>query len=499
MRRVLRELRRVRKSADVDAVHDLRVAIRRCRSVAAIMEEVDAHPAWRELRRLPRKLFRTLGALRDLQVLEQWVKRLAAADDPLRPKLLNVLEDCQTKPRQRVLRVAHAFDEDGWKRLAHTLARRARLVEPNSLTAKCLALERYEELRSLHTRAVRTEAPEPWHALRIGLKRFRYTVESLLPDRSAVWDESLGQMQGLLGGIHDLDVLKTWITQHTGGAGAGGSLRHAVQAQRKSCIEQYREDTSGPAGLLQVWKAGLTHQTTIAALTAGRLRTTARAMDPHPDRTAEISRLALQIFDRLAASGTEPQFRDEKLRVILRTAAQLHAIRGGDRRGSRHKVARDILRGVPLPLGWTSQDWDLLTHVVRYQRGAEPTARHKHFGRLSGVRRDRVRGLAGVLRLARVLRLCGSTSTQGVRTDETPVCVRLRAARLTDTMGNAARLAGAKHLLESYLRCPIVIEPTHTAKAALLRPLPVANAAESAGVARPVPWHLVPSARLRAR
>ena len=387
MRRVLRELRRVRKSADVDAVHDLRAAIRRCRSVAAIMEEVDAHPAWREMRRLPRKLFRTLGALRDLQVLEQWVKRLAAADDPLRPRLLNVLEDCQTKPRHRVLRVAHAFDEDGWKRLAHTLARRARLVEPNSLTAKCLALERYEELRRLHTRAVRSEAPEPWHALRIGLKRFRYTVESLLPDRSAVWDESLGQMQGLLGGIHDLDVLETWITQHTGGAGAGagGPLRHAVQAQRESCIEQYSEHTSGPAGLLQVWKAGLTHQTTIAALTAGRLRTTARAMDPHPDRTAKISRLALQIFDRLGASGAAPRFRDEKLRVILRTAAQLHAIRDGDRRGSRHKVARDILRGVPLPLGWTSEDWDLLTHVVRYQRGAEPTARHKHFGRLSGV------------------------------------------------------------------------------------------------------------------
>jgi hypothetical protein len=49
-----------------------------------------------------------------------------------------------------VLRVAHAFDEDEWKRLAHTLARRAHLVEPNSLTAKCFALERYEELRSLH-------------------------------------------------------------------------------------------------------------------------------------------------------------------------------------------------------------------------------------------------------------------------------------------------------------------------------------------------------------
>ncbi len=172
-----------------------------------------------------------------------------------------------------------------------------------------------------------------------------------------VSDEDLGQMQGLLGGIHDLDVLKTWITQQTGGAGAGRSVRRAVQAQRESCIEQCPVSTQA---VLQVscrcGKAGLTHQTTIAALTAGRLRTTARAMDPHPDRTAEISRLALQISDRLGASGAEPRFRDQKLRVILRTATQLRAIRDGGRRGSRHKVARDILRGVPLPLGWTSED-----------------------------------------------------------------------------------------------------------------------------------------------
>ena len=39
MNRVLTELRRVRKSADADAVHDLRVAIRRCRSVATAMQE----------------------------------------------------------------------------------------------------------------------------------------------------------------------------------------------------------------------------------------------------------------------------------------------------------------------------------------------------------------------------------------------------------------------------------------------------------------------------
>src|SRR4029453_13615720 len=157
------------------------------------------------------------------------------------------LEDSQMKPRDRVRRVARAFDPGAWRRLARTLERRARLVPPNSLPAKCLALERYDELRRLHAGTRRTQAPKPWHALRIGLKRFRYTVENLLPGRSAAWDERLRQMQGLLGGIHDLDVLKTWITKHTNRIGAKtGPLRHAIDAERRSCIEQYRAHTNGP-------------------------------------------------------------------------------------------------------------------------------------------------------------------------------------------------------------------------------------------------------------
>jgi len=48
MDRVLKELENVRASAEADAVHDLRVAIRRCRSMASVMEEVDPDSAWPE-------------------------------------------------------------------------------------------------------------------------------------------------------------------------------------------------------------------------------------------------------------------------------------------------------------------------------------------------------------------------------------------------------------------------------------------------------------------
>src|SRR6516165_11611619 len=91
MERVLKELDKVRTAPDPDAVHDLRVALRRCRSLAAVMEEVDPDPAWPEMRRLGRKLFRQLGELRDTQVLEQWVTKLGGEGDVIRLTLLGYL------------------------------------------------------------------------------------------------------------------------------------------------------------------------------------------------------------------------------------------------------------------------------------------------------------------------------------------------------------------------------------------------------------------------
>ena len=425
------------------------------------MEEVDGHRTWNAVKKLPRRLFRTLGALRDLHVLEDWVRQLAAADDPLRAKFLEVLEDRQAAPQERVRRAIRDFDQEGWEHLARTAPKRARLVPPNSATAHCLALERYEDFHRLHARAVHTETPGPWHALRVVLKRFRYTVETLLPKRSVIWDESLGQMQGLLGQIHDLDVLRARITQESDGidAASAGSLRHAIATRRRACIEEYRQRMSGEGSLLHEWRAGLPHGKAVELAVAARLRTTTRAMDPHPRRTAAVTRLALAVYDGLATAAGGRRFRDGKLRAILRAASQLHGIRVDDRRTSRHEAARDFLHAVPVPLGWKASEWDLLTEVVRYHRGAEPVARHKPFAQLSPERQDCIRGLAGVLRLARGLCRCGVNAAGGIRVDETAAYVRLRLSSFQDTEDNAARLAVAKHLLEGYLRRPIIIEP----------------------------------------
>jgi CHAD domain-containing protein len=431
------------------------------------MEEVDGHRTWHAVKRLPRTLFRALGTLRDLHVLEAWVKQLAAVDDPVRSKLLKVLEDREARPKKKVRRVIKAFDQARWERLVRKAVTRARLVPPNSPTAQCLVLERYEDLSRLHTHAMHRNAPGPWHALRVGLKRFRYAVEILLPERSGEWDDGLGRMQSLLGEIHDLDVLRSRIADESDGIDATSvrSLRHAITTKRRACLAQYRQNMSGEGHLLRTWRAGLPDGQTIASATAARLRTTTRAMDPHARRTATVARLALAVYDGLTTtSGAARRLRDDRLRMILDAAARLHGIDVDDRQIPRHKAARDFLRAVPAPPGWSPHEWMLLTQVVRYHRGAEPAPRHRSFGQLSRERRNEVRGLAGIVRLARGLRRCGVTSAAGVRIDDTAAYVRLRVSGLQDTEDNAARLAAAKHLLEAYLRRPIMIEPTKAAR-----------------------------------
>src|SRR5260370_16718538 len=85
MDRVINEMENLRSSPDADAVHDLRVAIRRCRSVAAVMEEVDPDPPWPAVRKVARKPFPGLGPPPDAQGMAPRVKQLPPPTHPLPP------------------------------------------------------------------------------------------------------------------------------------------------------------------------------------------------------------------------------------------------------------------------------------------------------------------------------------------------------------------------------------------------------------------------------
>src|SRR5215831_11922088 len=76
MTRVLEECEHVAADFSADPVHDLRVAIRRCRSMADGMIAMDPDPDWKAMKKSGKRLFQRLGALRDIQIMMEWIEKL---------------------------------------------------------------------------------------------------------------------------------------------------------------------------------------------------------------------------------------------------------------------------------------------------------------------------------------------------------------------------------------------------------------------------------------
>ena len=75
MNRALQLAEEVQNGWKTREVHDLRVALRRCRTMADALSEVNPDRGWRGLKKESRKLFHALGVLRDTQVEQEWLKR----------------------------------------------------------------------------------------------------------------------------------------------------------------------------------------------------------------------------------------------------------------------------------------------------------------------------------------------------------------------------------------------------------------------------------------
>jgi CHAD domain-containing protein len=473
MDRVLKELDVVCYSPDADTVHDLRVAIRRCRSIASAMEEVDPHPAWHQTRKVARKLFRGLGALRDAQVMEDWVKHLGAESDALRAELLAMFEGKEQQLREEALYVAKRFDAKAWKRLSRTLRQRVRLVPPGSLVAECFALERYQEAKELHANALRTEKAKPWHALRIGLKRFRYTVENLLPEHHAAWSDKLKRVQDLLGEVHDLDVLTGVVKEASSSAPQSREAwLQTIERERRERILKYRQLTLGKTSLWNEWRHALPHRERLEAASMARLRATARAADAHSRRTSQTSHLAVALFQKLGRVKAGPVFFDPRMLRVLCAAAHMHGVSGSNASKSPQKAARRFLLRLTIPPGWSTEEWDLVAWAVRFHRGAEPRSKRGAFAKLSEIQQRNIRALAGTLRLARALRKCGITSPVGLRAEKSIDAFILRVPGLTDSAESAARLAAGKHLVESCIDAPLLLMPAGTQEKVLALPTP---------------------------
>jgi CHAD domain-containing protein len=460
MERVLIECDRASVEFGADPVHDLRVALRRCRSMADGLRVMDPDPGWREMKKAGRQLFRQLGDLRDAQVTEEWVRRLGGDDDPVTAALLQFLAGREAQLKQQAALALQDFDRKQWKKWIASLPRRATRLRAGSVLFKHLALERWTEAYALHHLALRNRSQIAFHRLRVGLKRFRYIVENFLPEQHAAWSGDLKELQDLLGEVHDLDVL--WATALQVNAFPVADSRskwHAkILAERTRRIDQYRDKMLGKASLWQVWRSQLPMGKQIESAALSRLKLWASFLDPDFKHSVHVARLALQLYDGL--QNKQPADSDHAdQRSILQVAALLHDVGRSNEEKGHHKATYRLIRRLAPPLGWSAEQMRMVGVVARYHRGALPGAGQAALVGLSADQRQSFLKLAGILRVASAFDCENDGRIQRLDVQAQNGVIEIAAQGYSPRDRMAEEIAGARHLLETVYRRPVMVKP----------------------------------------
>jgi CHAD domain-containing protein/HD superfamily phosphodiesterase len=471
MERTLAECDRASVEFGANPVHDLRVALRRCRSMADGLRVMDPNPGWKDMKKAGKRLFRGLGELRDAQVMEEWMSRLGNPDDPVTMALLQFLAGREAQLKQQAALALQEFDRKQWRRWMTSLPRRAARMRKGSALFKHLALERWTEAYELHHRALRNRSQVTLHSLRIGLKRFRYIVENFLPDQHAAWSGDLKELQDLLGEVHDLDVL--WATALQVNAFPDAEARtkwHSrILEERTRRIDKYRSKMLGKSSLWQLWRAQLPVGKQIESAALSRLKLWASFLDPNFKHSVHVARLALQLYDGLPVKHPPADSEPADQRSVLQLAALLQDVgRSKDEKG-HHKATYNLIRRLTPPLGWSEEKMRWVGFVARYHCGALPGARQEALAGLNANQRQSLLKLAGILRLANAFDSESDGRVERLEVHQHNGFVEIAAQGYSSRDRIAENVAAARHLLETVYRRPLMVKPLRVP-----RPKPVA-------------------------
>jgi CHAD domain-containing protein len=456
MQEVPQELTNAADGLANKAVHDLRVVLRRCRSMADSFRAIDPDKNWKKMRRQATALFDSLGALRDCHVMMEWVEKLGR--DPVTHGLTEYLREQESSLKDQAQAALKTFDHKQWRRWTHSLPRRTLRLPLNSEVFQALALERFITARGLQTQALKTGSDAALHRLRIAIKKFRYVVENFLPSLHEDWRDDLKHVQDLLGEIHDLDVLRQAVDQLCKDA-PSESCRHwaqIIQNERERRIQQYRESMSGEKSLWLKWRSGLPHGKAARHASLARLRAWSSFLDSDVQHSRRVTRFAAQLYDGLERVGVlNGNHKDD--RELLRAAATVHEVGRVAGNKKHHKKTEEMIVQLRQLVGWRRQDVATMARVARYHRG--PLPRPANLRDMPLEQRNRIKLLAGILRLANAFDADHDGSIQRFTVGRSDGFVVVHAAGLIADSSLAETIAEARHLLEITCNVPVLVRP----------------------------------------
>jgi exopolyphosphatase/guanosine-5'-triphosphate,3'-diphosphate pyrophosphatase len=170
------------------------------------------------------------------------------------------------------------------------------------------------------------------------------------------------------------------------------------------------------------------------------------------EHAQHVTRLALRLFDVLQplhGLGT-PE------RLWLEWGALLHDIGWIEGQQRHHKTSlRLILESALLPL--SPRERLLVAAVARYHRRALPSNKHKHFAVLDSADKQRVRVLAGILRVADGLDRTHRSLVEDLSCDVAPEQVIVRCTTSGDIAEECRAARDKGRLFAAVFQCQLEI------------------------------------------
>jgi CHAD domain-containing protein len=479
--RVLDEHSNVSGDLPAQPIHDLRTSLRRCMLIAEIMMNIDPGCDWKTMRKSARRTFQRLGALRDTQVLTEWVEKLGTPGASSSEVLLGELKKKQEQDRAEARAAIREFDRKEWRVWRRECANHYRHVMSDRAACASLVVEIWEEVRDLNRRAQRSRSLLAYHRLRVGLKKFRYAVENFLPTVYPTWAPDLKLLQDLLGEIHDLTVLDQMIvkSRRLFGESAVDAWRAKVAEERSSRLRQYRAKMAGKTSLLRVWREGLPAEKDLGATGLARLGQWASFVTPDFPRARRTARLALQLYDGLVNCGLIAKGSRIGERLILHAAALMEEAGRFKKVKSHHKESYRMIRKISPPPGWTKRDLEFTALVARFHRRALPYPNHEKLRLYELPLRQSLVCLAGILRLATAFQAKPYRAVRRLFVENGPGFLVLRAEGFHDRDPVNSKLADARRFLEFVFQRPVqILSPgTRTIAPRIVRPARRSDAA----------------------
>ena len=452
--RVLDEHANVGGALPAAPVHDLRISLRRCILIAEIMKDLDPGCDWKTMRKSARRTFQRLGTLRDTQVLMEWIEKLGDPGGASTNGLLEALKKTHEQDRTDARAAIRAFDRKEWRAWRRECSRHYRRVAADRPACESVALEIWQNVRDLNRRAQRSRSLLAYHRLRVGLKKFRYTVENFLPTMYPAWESDLKSLQDLLGEVHDLTVLDRMIVKSRGSLDESAfTAWHAkAQEERSSRLKQYREKVAGKSSPLQIWREGLPAEKDLRSTGLARLGEWASFVTPDFLGVRRTARLALQLYDGLANGGLLRKDPPIEERLILHAAALLQEAGRFKRSRAHHKESYRMIRKIDPPPGWTKRDLEYAALVARFHRRALPYPDHPKLRVYELPLRQSIIRLAAVLRLADAFHAKSHRAIRRLQVENGPGFLVIRAEGFRDQDPVDSKLSVARRFLEFVLQ-----------------------------------------------